>query len=215
MNIGIKFFCTVLLLVSTTLTIADEIKWKERVYSHYAEKESLTSILKDLMYGEGMSVFVSDKADANINISLNNLPPKEILRRLASTYQFMWYSYGKVLYVYDITEVQTATLKLVHLSPKGFTDTVREMDIYDDKFSWHYSNQSRIIRFTGPAKLVDLVMETAKLIDNDEEKMSSQFVYVWNDRKSRKHYSSTPPSDKSMKYQVLSLASGEIVSTNN
>ena len=208
------FYLLLFLLIGITAARADEIEWKDRSYSHYAEKESLSSILKDLMYGEGMSVAISEKADTDINISLKNLKPKEILRRLASTYQFIWYAYGKVLYVYDITEVQTATLKLVYLSPKVFTDTIKDMGIFDKKFSWNFSNQSRIIRFTGPKKLVNLVMETATMTDTDEENMSSQFVYVWDDEVLKRHYSSTPPANKSLKYQVLNLVSGDVILVN-
>lgn len=194
-------------------SFAAEIQWKQQLYSHYAENESLNSILKDLMYGEGISVSVSNKANIEINFSLENLPPAEALQRLANVYQFIWYYYGQVLYIYDMSEIQTATLKLDHQSPQTFTDTIKEMEIYDEKFSWYQSNRSKIIRFTGPKRLVELVMETATIIDTDNPKPSSQFVYTWKDKKGREHFSSYPPSDSSTKHKLYSVINGEEITS--
>ena len=177
----LKLFYTVIFLLPLASSFAADIHWKQHYYSHYAEKESLESILKDLMYGEGISVSVSKKANIDINLKLEQLPPEEVLQHLANVYQFTWFYYGKVLYVNDMTEIQTATLKLLHLSPQTFTKTIKEMEVFDEKFSWHFSNESGIIRFTGPKRLVELVMETATIIDTDAPKRSSQFVYIWQD----------------------------------
>jgi type III secretion protein C len=155
---------------------ATEIKWKQRLYSHYADEESLESILKDLMYGEDISVSVSNKANVKISLNLEQLPPAEVLRRLTSIYQFVWYHHGQVLYVYDMSEIQTATLKLVHLSPQKFTDTMKEMSIYDDKYSWNFSERKKIIHFTGPKRLVELVMETAKVLDADSAETDGNII---------------------------------------
>lgn len=196
----------------TTSSFADDIEWKQHYYSHYAEAESLESILKGLMHGEGVSVSVSDKANVNVSLNIKSSPPKGIFEQLVGTYQFVWYFYGRVLYVSDMTEVQTGTLKLVHLLPEEFTETLKEMGIYDEKFSWHFSDQSGVIHFTGPKRLIELVMETATILDTDTPAPSSRFVYIWHDKKGGKHYSSTPPINKAIKHQLYNLADGEITS---
>lgn len=211
----LRIFYTFALLTIAIPSFSAEIQWKQQLYSHYAENESLNSILKDLMYGEAISVSVSDKANVEINFNLENLPPAEALQRLANVYQFIWYYYGQVLYVYDMSEIQTATLKLVHQSPQSFTNTIKEMEIYDEKFSWYQSNRSKIIRFTGPKRLVELVMETATILDTDEPKPSSQFVYTWKDKKGREHFSSYPPVDSSIKHRLYSVISGEMIKPSN
>lgn len=207
----LKFIYILVLSMLAMPSFADNIEWKQLYYSHFAEAEPLESVLKGLMHGEGVSVSVSDKANVKVSLNIKNLPPKEVLEQLVGTYQFVWYFYGQVLYVSDMSEVQTATLKLIHILPKEFTDTLKEMGVYDEKFSWNFSDQSGVVRFTGPKRLVELVMETATILDTDSVKPSNQFVYIWNDKKGRKHYSSKPPHDRSIKHNLYSLADGEIV----
>lgn len=215
MNFFKLFYIVVIFLFFSTSPFAASIKWKQHFYSHYAEKESLESVLKDLMYGEGIAVSVSKKANIAINIKLERLSPAKALQHLAKVYQFSWYYYGKVLYVSDMTEVQTATLKLVHISPQMFTTAIKDMAIFDDKFSWNFSNQSGIVRFTGPKRLVELVMETATIIDVDEPSKESQLVYTWHDKTGGKHFSSTPPKDKSIQHGLYSFVSGGVTPQSN
>lgn len=210
----LKFFCILLLSAVAVPSFANNIEWKQHYYSHYAKAEPLESVLKGLMHGEGISVSVSDKANVKISVNIKSLPPKEVLEQLVGTYQFVWYFYGQVLYVSDMAEVQTATLKLIHILPKEFTRTLKEMGIYDEKFSWNFSDQSGIIRFTGSKRLVELVMETATILDTDDPRPSRQFVYSWYDKKGGKHYSSTPPNDLSIKHKLYSLADGDVVSVS-
>jgi type III secretion protein C len=205
-----RILMTLILLGSTLSVEATEIKWKQRLYSHYAKEESLESVLKDLMYGENISVSVSNKANVNINFNIEQLPPSEVVQRLASMYQFIWYSHGQVMYVYDMSEIQTATLKLVNLSPKMFTETLKEMNIYDGKYGWDYSEKRGLIHFSGPERLVELVMETAKVLDTESPMTSNTLVFSWIDGKGTKHFSSKPPSSN-RNYEAISLSSGEIV----
>jgi type II secretory pathway component GspD/PulD (secretin) len=212
--IRLRFLYILVFSMFAIPAFADDIEWKQHYYSHYAEAEPLESILKGLMHGEGIAVSVTDKANASVSLNIESLPPDEVLKQLEGTYQFIWYFYGRVLYVSDMTEVQTATLKLIHMLPKDFTEQLKDMGIYDKKFSWHYSDNSGIIRFTGSKRLVELVMETAVILDTDTSKPSGQFVYIWHDKKGGKHYSSTPPRDRSVKHGLYNLADGEIVSVS-
>ncbi len=182
---------------------AAELKWKQTYYSHYADGETLETVLQDLMYSEKIPVIVSNKIDANVNLYLEGTSPVEVFDRLSKTYQFVWYYDNQALFVYDVTELMSATLKLDHISSGEFTDIVKEMGIYDQKYGWEYANDRDVIYFTGPPRLVNLVMEMSEVYDIEKPMNKSQVVvYRWKDKSGVSNFSTRPPEDPSLYYSM-------------
>ncbi|MFK8067899.1 MAG: DUF4124 domain-containing protein [Gammaproteobacteria bacterium] len=181
---------------------AADLKWKQTYYSHYADGETLEEVLQDLMYSEKIPVMVSKKIDTNVNLHLEAMPPAEAFDRLSKTYQFIWYYDNQALFVYDVKELMSATLKLDHISSGQFTDIVKEMGIYDQKYGWEYANDRDVIYFTGPPRLVNLVMEMSEVYDIEKSVISSEIVYRWKDENGVPNFSTRPPKDPSISYSM-------------
>ena len=186
---------------------AAQIKWKQQLYSHFADGQPLETTLKDLMSGESIPVVLSKKLKSTVHVHLENLPPAEVLERLTKMYHFVWYYDGQVLFVNEMSELQSATLKLKHISSKAFTQALKDLDIYDGRFSWQYSEREGLVYFSGPPRLVSLVMEMAKVYDIEERNA----VYKWVDSKGVPTFSTAPPVDESKGFDIISPLTGQII----
>ena len=105
----VVFTLSIWLMPISTLNAA-QIKWKQQLYSHFADGQPLEMTLKDLMSGEGVPVVLSKKIKSTVHVHLENLPPAEVLERLTKMYHFVWYYDGQVLFVNEMSELQSATL---------------------------------------------------------------------------------------------------------
>lgn len=191
---------------------AEAIKWESDSYSHYSKGEELADVLKDLMSFQRIPVVVSSKVVGEVNLRFENLPPGEVLDRLARLYQLAWYYDGHALFVYRMDETKTATLKLVHLPVTDFTESLKRLGIYDSRYSWKASEADGFIYFSGPPRYVKLVMETAKAMDEKVSKTAvNAVVYRWKDGKGIVNFSSTPPASRQQDYyEVVNLDTGAV-----
>ena len=186
---------------------AASIQWKQNSYSHFADGQPLEQTLKDLMSSENIPVIQSKKLKATVHIHLENMPPQEMLNRLAKMYHFVWYYDGQALFINEMNELQSATLKLKYMSPRAFTLKMKELDIYDEHYNWRYSEDGGLIYFSGPPRLVGLVMEMAKVYDTED----SSSVYKWVDTHGITTFSTSPPLNKSRWYEIISPMTGKSI----
>lgn len=195
---------------------AADLKWKQTYYSHYADGETLETVLQDLMYGEEIPVIVSKKIKANVNLHLEGMSPAEVFDRLSKTYQFIWYYDNQALFVYNVNELMSATVKLDHISSQKFTEITKEMGIYDQKYGWEFADDRDVIYFTGPPRLVNLVMEMSEVYDTEKPAYQSSIVYQWKDKDGVPNFTTKPPKDPSITYLMInSNSDGDSVSKHN
>lgn len=194
-------------LIPNAELFAASIQWKQDFYSHFADGQPLEMTLKDLMSNENIPVIQSKKLKATVNIHLENMPPEEMLNRLAKMYHFVWYYDGQALFINDTSELQTATVKLKYISARIFTVKMKNMDIYDDHYNWRSSEDGGLIYFSGPPRLVSLVMEMAKVYDTE----ARSSIYKWVDNRGIPNFSTTPPLNESKKYEIITPLTGKSI----
>jgi type II secretory pathway component GspD/PulD (secretin) len=173
---------------------AAELQWSTEPYSHYSDQEPLRDVLKSLVATQGIPVVISGRIQDVVNVRFEPLPPGEIFTRLVNAYKLTWYYDGQALYVYPMDEVHTATLQLKHASVKEFNDSLERLDVLDSRFHWRVSEPDRLIYFAGPERFVSLVMEMAKVFD-DEDGPAAGLVYKWTNEAGIVNYSTAPPPE--------------------
>ncbi|MGF1643373.1 MAG: secretin N-terminal domain-containing protein [Thiotrichales bacterium] len=191
-------------------TWAAEIPWASKSYSHYSNGEPLRNMVNSFFGSHGIPVIVSKRIKDVVSLSFNDVPNDEVLERLAKTYHLTWYYDGNVAYVYHIDEIQTGSLMLKHVSVKEFTDAIERMGIYDPRISWTVSERDGLLHFAGPARFVEMVMESAKVIDRPAVVQTKGVAYRWVDARGVRNLSSSPPAKDVANYEVVDLGTFQV-----
>ncbi|MGF1547434.1 MAG: secretin N-terminal domain-containing protein [Thiotrichales bacterium] len=189
---------------------AAEIPWTTKTYSHYSNSEPLRNMVNSFFGSHGVPAIVSKKIKDVVSLSFSDISNDEVLERLAKTYNLTWYYDGNVVYVYHIDEIQTGTLMLKHISVKEFTDAIERMGIYDPRISWTLSERDGLLHFAGPARYVEMVMESAKVIDRAPVAQALGVAYRWIDARGVRNLSSAPPSKDVVNYEVVDLGTFQV-----
>ncbi len=192
-------------LVPAGLGHAGLVPWSNRTYSHYANAEPLASVVKSFMASQGIPVVVSEKVKDVVSLRYEDLAPAAFMDKLASAHRLLWYYDGSVMFVYSGDEIQTATLKLQHLSVEDFTQMASDMGIRDARFAWQGSSKDRVIYVSGPPRFVELTMELARAQDKPGKSLTGPVAYRWVDARGVTHLSSSPPPPKGVRYTVVDL----------
>jgi type III secretion protein C len=185
---------------------AAELQWPATPYSHFSNQEQLRDALESLASSQGIPVVVSKKIQDVISISFAKLEPAVIFQRLVDAYNLTWYYDGHVLYVYRLDEMETKTIKLKSLSVASFKKSLRELDIFDERFSFRSIDRQGLIYLSGPKRFLELTAEMASHLDNDEGQTNiTAKVYKWKDKRGITHFSSAPPKRRVRGLKIIRM----------
>lgn len=114
----------------------------------------------------GKPVIVS-KAAARKQVSgdfdLSNA--RALLESLAGKLGLIWYHDGQSIYVYDASEVRSATVSLRYARVADVTAYLRTTGLYDRRYLVRGDTRSGVFYVSGPPVYVDLVLAAAKSLD--------------------------------------------------
>ncbi len=165
--------------------------WKKETYSHFSDQEPLAEVLKTLAATDDIPIVVSPKVKDVVSLHYKLMQPADMFAELVKTYGLIWYYDKEALYVYKEDEVQTASVSLKTLSPAEFTNSMKRLEVLDDRFQWQISETDNIIYFTGPERFVSAVLDMAKVMDT--QKPDKRQVYRWKDKNGVVNFSSEDP----------------------
>lgn len=180
-----------LLLFVVSASIAAPIPWKAEKYSHFADQESLSDLLKTLVAQQDIPIVVSPKIKDVVSLHVQERTPEDIFNDMVKNYGLIWYYDKESLFVYKEDEVQTGSVSMKKMSPQEFTNALKRLQVLDDRFQWEISEVDNIIYFTGPERFISSVLEMAKVMDTQE--LSRRQIYRWKDKNGVVNFSSEDP----------------------
>jgi type III secretion protein C len=167
---------------------AAEIPWRSPVYTHVADDAPLAAVLRDFAANQGLVAVVSPKVQGTVNGRFVDMAPTAFLDQLCTAYGLTWYFDGSALYVYAADELSTRILSLKFITPSHLRTVLDRLGIYDVRFGWRALDDMGVVYLSGPARYVDLVAETAALVDMQAEQKGDFDVvrifplkYAWAD----------------------------------
>lgn len=181
---------------------ASQPDWTDKTVSYFASEQPLRDVLSNIAGHEGLKMTISPKVDKTVSLSLDEKPVREAFQQLVSMNDLVSYFDGQVMFVYTPDEVKTATVKLDTMSPSVFTEAVEKTGVSIDEKSWRVSEEDGMVFLSGTERFVEQIMELAKTL----EKQPTSFAYKWKDSKGQVHYSSSPPGDERMGFEVLDFS---------
>lgn len=170
---------------------AAPLPWGDKPYSHFSDQEPLADMLTTLAANEKTPIVVSPAIKQVISAHFKERPVKSIFEELTKTQGLIWYYDKETLYVYKEDEVKTGSVSLKSLTPNEFVDALKRLEIYDDRFKWEVSEVDNVIKIIGPERLINVVIDNAKLMDSQASK--EKRIYKWKDSTGKIHYSSDRP----------------------
>lgn len=180
-----------MLLLCSGSAFAAAVPWKADVYSHFSDQEPLADVLKTLAAFQDIPIVISPKVKDVVSLHFKQRKPEAIFQELVRTYGLVWYYDKESLFIYKEDEVQTATVSLKKMSPEVFTNTLKRLEILDERFQWQVSEVDNIIYFTGPERFVSAVLSAAATLER--QALEKRQIYRWKDKKGVVNFSSEDP----------------------
>ena len=160
-----------------------------RPYAYFGNSEPTSDVLRNFAANYSIPVIISENVDGVVNGRIGPLSPVDFLNEVTQLNNLIWYFDGNTLYVYNSNEIQKQILNLQFMEAEEFKKTLIEIGIWDNRFYWKARPQEGIIYISGPPRYMELVTETAQLLDakSGERQRSRQTVrvfplrYAWAD----------------------------------
>lgn len=157
---------------------AGEVRWKEEKFSYTAKGKDLKEFLREFGASQGLMVVVDKGVDGTVNGKFNLLPAS-LMDLIAASFGFVWYAEGNVLYVSPANDVKSEVVRLENSTVAQLRQALQKLDIADRRFPIVYDARQNTALVSGPSRYVDLVAQTARNVDDNENIGSSATVRVF------------------------------------
>ncbi|MFT5083264.1 MAG: type II secretory pathway component GspD/PulD (secretin) [Lentisphaeria bacterium] len=182
------------LLQTGSLCWASNVIWSREPYTIYARGENLQNILVSLGESQGMHVDVDPSIIDLVSLSNEGKSRQEIFQMLVGTYGLAWHYDGYSMFVDKLANIETVTIQLKSISPAGLKHQLSELGVLDanmsSEFNWRSVDHAGIVFISGIPSFLGRIKNIARSLDVNKVKTNT--VYKWQDKKGHTHYSSDP-----------------------
>lgn len=159
----------------------------DRPYAYYGSGEELVEVLQNFAASYYLPTVISEDVLGEVNGKIGPLTPVDFLDHMANIYGFIWYFDGHSLYIYNGNAAQQEIISLGYMTTDKFKKTLKKVGIWDGRFFWKEQAKNGIIYISGPPRYVEMVTQTAALLDKKEgERQKSKLAvrmfrlkYAW------------------------------------
>ncbi|MGY0217894.1 type III secretion system outer membrane ring subunit SctC [Endozoicomonadaceae bacterium StTr2] len=137
-------------------------------YSYYSGGEPIADVLSNFASSLYIPVVISEGVSGQVNGRIGPMAPVDFLNHLANIYGYIWYHDGHTLYINASHEVTKRIINLQAMTVPQFRNTLNRMGVLDQRFYWREQPNEGLIYISGPPRYVDMVAETALLLDSKE-----------------------------------------------
>ncbi|WP_371916334.1 type III secretion system outer membrane ring subunit SctC [Pseudomonas sp. QTF5] len=134
--------------------------------TYVAREQSVRTFFTELSGPLGKPVIVSKAAAAKrISGEFDLGSAQTTLERITARMGLIWYSDGQAIYVYDAAEIKSSMASLQTLSVARLKSFLTQSGLHDARYPLR-NDGLRTFHISGPPIYVDLVLQTAHLMDN-------------------------------------------------
>ncbi|EXF96141.1 type III secretion system outer membrane pore InvG [Pseudomonas fluorescens HK44] len=136
-----------------------------------AREQSLRTFFAELSGPLGKAVIVSKAAAAKrISGEFDLSSAQQTFERIAGQMGLIWYSDGQAIYLYDASEVKSSVVSLQTLTVDKLQTFLQRSGLQDVRYPLR-SDGLRTFHVSGPPLYVDLVLQAARLMDNQRSEL--------------------------------------------
>lgn len=167
-----------LLAVCAVAAPAGEVQWKNETFPYTAKGKPLREFLREFGASQGLMVVVSKDVEGTVNGKFNLLPGS-LMDLMAASFGFIWHAEGNVLYVTPADDVRSELMRLTNANVARLRQALERLDIPDKRFPIIYDSRQNTAMVSGPTRYVDLVAQTARTVDQNENPATNATVRVF------------------------------------
>jgi type III secretion protein C len=168
----------VCLLFASGLAHSAPMPWKKKNFQYTADNQKITDVLREFAASQGVPVVISPEVEGIVNAKFN-LPPAKMMEVMSSTFGLVWYFDGTVLHIYPASIIKTELIRLNKDKLVELQESVERLRIYDPRFPLVADPIQGTILVSGPPRYVDMVIELAKVVDDNAGKRGEAEVRVF------------------------------------
>lgn len=159
----------------------------DRPYAFYGNGEDLVEVIQNFAASYYIPTIIAEGLEGEVNGKIGPLTPVDFLEHMSNIYGFIWYFDGHSLYVYNGNSAQQKIISLAYIGIDKFKKTLKKVGIWDGRFFWKEQPVNGLVYISGPPRYVEMVTQTAALLDQKEgDRQKSQLAvrmfrlkYAW------------------------------------
>lgn len=157
---------------------AADIPWGNKKLKFVVENKKLSEFLRELAMSHRIATVVSQQVEGTVNAKFD-VTPQDTLDILAGTYGLIYYFDGNILYVYSSNEAQSEILRLSAADVERLKASLKQLKIFDRRYPISYDERENTALVSGPKRYVELVQETARILDENQSRRGTTEVRVF------------------------------------
>ncbi len=145
-------------LIDSRGTASDMAKaWHARTFRYAVIKQDLKSILEEFGYIMNVQVDVSPKIRGYVENKSFSASAHNVLQSISRDYAVQWYYDGATLYFTSEDEAITRLIPMSGISPYRLRDELSHLGLYDGRYTFRFSPESRMVLVAGPPRYVSTI----------------------------------------------------------
>lgn len=171
---------SVVLMVTWVLpsAAAGDIPWTGQQFRYTATQKSLRDLLVEFGTANGVSIVVAPELDKVVSVRLND-PPQVVLNSLASSFGFIWFYDGSVLYIEPATSARTEVIQMTYATVSELLGVLKRIKLPEGRYRLNPDPEQNILLVSGPGRYVDLVRSLASSLDSGQASRRQTAVRVF------------------------------------
>lgn len=158
----------VVLCLWNTAASSAEVRWKKEKFTYAATQgENIREFLRKFGTSQGLMVVVAKEVEGTVHGKFDVLP-ESMMAMLAANFNFVWYYDGNVLNVTPSSDVRTEVVRLGNTSTERLRQALERLEIPDPRFRITYDARQGTALVSGPSRYIELVMQTARAIGQNQ-----------------------------------------------
>jgi type III secretion protein C len=179
MKAKIPVLLSLLAALASAPADAAPVRWRSPEIQYAAEGKDVKDVLRDFAASQNIAANIAPDVSGVVSGKMK-MPPQKFLETLASSFGFVWYFDGTVLYVTPANSMKSTLLKLDHATTGDLRDLLEQMKVADPRYPIAYSPQQRTALVAGPPRYVELVSSVAARLDENAVRTGGAVIRVFS-----------------------------------
>ncbi|MFC0691919.1 type III secretion system outer membrane ring subunit SctC [Paraburkholderia humisilvae] len=145
---------------------AAPVHWRSSVVHVAVDGKNLKDVLRDFTASQGVVASVADNVQGSVTGNFD-VSPQRFLDTLASSFGFVWFYDGRVLWISSANEVKYQILHFSHAPPQDLRTALENLGLVDSRFPVIYDADSNTALVNGPPQYVKLVAQIAQQVEDN------------------------------------------------
>jgi len=183
-RISISAFICMVLLCFVVQTNAARVPFSTP-FTYFADNQDLATVLTQFARNQGYTASLSPSVSGKVSGRFENIEPKLFLDSMQSAFNVSWYTLGKTLYFYNISEMERTFITPHTVSASRLVQSLKNSDFIAPQLPLEIGRDNKVLIISGPKIYLSQIANAAIAFDEAQAGQSVMKVfplkYAWAD----------------------------------